>query len=402
MDKNYSKYTLEDFTQDKNFIHWVNTGLHSDEWHQFMDENPQFRKDIEVARKIISVLKLNPSAISEEEIYEGWKNVEHFYNLYHKKRRKLSFKKYFRYAAIFLFALVIGATIPYFYFKPHKNQPYSDIIMPSDISEAKLILSDGDEIILRENQNVLQFDTKGGIKINNERIKRHIPKSSKSVLSQLVLPFGMIKSDILLSDGTRVWLNAGSTLLFPHKFEGKERKVILKGEAYFEVAENKNSPFVVNANEIDVAVLGTKFNLKNNANDDELEVVLVEGSVSLKENNRFKLLNKEIKLEPKQRAVYNKTSNKTEVSFNVDTDYYTSWKDGLLMFNLESIVTVFKRLSRFYNVQFITETNVELYRKISGKLDLTGSLEDVLKVVSDAAPISYRIENDIVYVSEKK
>ena len=350
--------------------------------------------------KIIKLLKSSQSAILEEEVYAGWKNVEHFYNLYHKKQKKGSFAKLYKYAAVFIFAFAIGSTVPYFYFKSKQLQ-LNQTFATQDVNQAKLILSDGNEIILVENKNELQINSDGEVTVNDKNVINEYSNENKNSLSKLVLPYGMIKSDIRLSDGTRVWLNAGSTLIFPQQFEKKERKVTLIGEAYFDVAKNKDKPFVVNANEINVAVLGTKFNLKNNVNDDNLEVVLVEGSVSIKENQLFSFLQKEIILEPNQRAVYNKLSNKTEVTSDIDTDYYTSWKEGILKFNRESIVNVFKRLSRFYNVQFVTEKDVELYRKISGKLDLTASLEDVLKVISDAAPISYQIENNKVYVSEQ-
>jgi len=89
------------------------------------------------------------------------------------------------------------------------------------------------------------------------------------------------------------------------------------------------------------------------------------------------------------------------VESNVDVAYCISWKEGLLEFNHESILNVFKRLSRFYNVRFVTESSVEINRKFSGKLDLKESLEAVMKVVSDAAPITFRIDQDKVFINSK-
>jgi len=99
--------------------------------------------------------------------------------------------------------------------------------------------------------------------------------------------------------------------------------------------------------------------------------------------------------------VYNKENNKTSVESNVDVNYYTSWKEGFLEFNRESILSVFKRLSHFYNVSFVTESSVELNRKISGKLDLKESLEDVMKVIADAAPITFRIEQNKILINSR-
>jgi ferric-dicitrate binding protein FerR (iron transport regulator) len=262
-------------------------------------------------------------------------------------------------------------------------------------------LSDGEEILLKEKNTDLQFSNSGTqIKIDKDSVINYQPKADQNAMAQVVIPFGK-RSNILLSDGTKVWLNAGSKLIFPQKFTGKNRKVFLKGEAYFDVFGNKNFPFIVSTDNMNVTVHGTKFNVKDNDSDKELEVVLAEGEVRLKGNSVMNFLSDEIKLKPNQIAIFNKVDNKTVVQSNVDVDYYTSWKEGVLKFNRESILTVFEGLSRYYNVRFVTENSVELNRKISGKLDLKESLEDVMKVISDAAPITFRIDKDKVFVSSK-
>jgi ferric-dicitrate binding protein FerR (iron transport regulator) len=219
-------------------------------------------------------------------------------------------------------------------------------------------------------------------------------------MAQVMIPFGK-RSNIVLSDGTKVWLNAGSRLIFPQKFSGKNRKVFLKGEAFFDVFKNKENPFIVNSDNMNVTVCGTQFNVRNNDPDQEIEVVLVEGAVNLKENGPLNFLAKEIMLIPNQKAIYNKADNKTTIESNVEVARYISWREGLLEFDKESIVNVFKKLSRFYNVSFITENSVELNRKISGKLDLKESLEEVMKVISDAAPVTFRFDKDKVFVNSK-
>lgn len=401
MDKKYIKYSVEDFTQDLNFINWVNKGINPKDWENFVRENPDLSKDINTAKRIVSALQFNPYVVQDEEGYEIYKNIEIFYSQYHKSKRMIRFRKLMQYAAFFVLVLAIGATIPYLYFKQNSDS-YAEIpVSTSGSSEAKLILSGGVEILLKGKQPELQFNSAGGqIKIDQDSIVNYNRKIDKNTMAQVVIPFGK-RSNIILSDGTRVWLNAGSTLVFPEKFSGRNRKVFLKGEAYFDVFENKDIPFIVSSDNINVTVHGTKFNIRNNYTDNELEVVLVEGAVSLKETSVINLLGKEIKLVPNQKAVYNKTDNKTIVESNVEVDYYISWKEGLLEFKRESILNVFKRLSRFYNVRFVTESSVELNTKISGKLDLKDSLEDVMKVVSDAAPISFRIDQDKVFVNSK-
>ncbi|MDP3444662.1 MAG: FecR family protein [Ignavibacteria bacterium] len=401
MDKKYIKYSVEDFTQDLNFIYWVNKGIDQKDWENFVRENPNLSKDINTAKKIVSALRYNTKDLQEDGVYEIYKNIEIFHSQHSKSIRTVRFRKIMQYAAVFALVFSIGAAIPYFYFT-RSNDIFTEIpVSSSGFDEAKLILSGGEEILLKEKQTNLQFNAAGNqIKIDKDSIIHYHQKTSQNTMVQVIIPFGR-RSKILLSDGTKVWLNAGSKLVFPQKFTGRNRKVFLKGEAYFDVFKNKDIPFIVSSDNMNVTVHGTEFNMRDNDSENELEVVLIEGAVSLKENSVMNFLGKEIKLEPNQKAIYNKADNKTSVESNVDVAYYISWKEGFLEFNRESILNVFKRLSQFYNVRFVTESSVELNRKISGKLDLKETLEEVMKVVSDAAPISYRIDNNKVFVNSK-
>jgi len=398
VDEKYLNYSVEDFTQDINFINWVKNGINQKEWKNFVQENPNLSKDISTATKIVSALRINTVECREDE-YELYKKIEIFFTLHHKSKQTFRFRKMMRYAAILVVILAIGVTIPYLYSKKN-NVQFSEISVSSIGSDdAKLITANGKEILLKGKQSDLKLNAFGNqLNIDQDSIVRL--DSEPIQLAELVVPYGK-RSNIQLADGTRVWLNAGSRLLFPQKFTGKNRKVFLKGEAYFEVYKNKDIPFIVSTDKMNVTVYGTEFNMRDNDLDNELEVVLVEGAVSLKENGAMNFLDKEIKLVPKQKAVFNKTDNKTSVESNVDVGNYISWKEGLLVFNQESILSVFKKLSRFYNVRFVNESSVEMNKKISGKLDLKESLKDVLKVVSDAAPITFRIEQDKVIVNSK-
>ena len=402
VEKAHHQYSVEDFTQDTKFIKWVKKGEDRKYWEDFVRKNPDQLKNIETAREIVGLFKSSEKELHAPEMYAVWKKVEFFHSLYHKNRtRTLGLKKLIQYAAIFIFTLLLGGFGTLFYFS-QKNNQFSEIdLSSSDFREAKIILDDGDEVVLKEKQTDLHFNARGDqIKIDQDSVINYKSTAVKDAMTQVIIPFGK-RSNIQLSDGTKVWMNAGSKLVFPQKFAGKKRKVFLTGEAYFEVAKDKTRPFVVSTDNMSVTVLGTKFNLRDNASDDELEVVLVEGEVSLKENSVLNMLEKEIKLKPNQRAVYNKLERGTLVESNVDVEYYTSWREGVLMFERESILNVFKRLSRYYNVHFVTEKSVELNRKFSGKLNLKYSLEEVLKVVCDAAPVTYKIENEKVYINSK-
>lgn len=401
MDKKYLGYSVEDFTQDQDFIAWIKRGENQKLWEGFILDNPGIAKNVNTAKKIVLSLRFDVKNLSEEEIYDSYKPIESFYNKYHDRNRKLRVKDLLRYAAILVLVFSIGAAIPFIYFTQRIKEFTEIPALTSGFSDAKLILSGGKEILLKKKQTDIEFTSSGNqIKIDRDSIINYPAEANSNTMAQVIVPYGN-HTNLLLSDGTKVWLNAGSKLIFPQKFSGKTRKVFLKGEAYFDVAKDKASAFIVKTDRIDVTVHGTQFNMRDNDSENELEVVLVEGVVSIKENNIMNLLSQEIKLRPNQKATYNKVDNKTLVESDIDVSGYTSWKDGLLRFEKESILNVFNRLSRYYNVRFVTESSVELNKKISGKLDLKESLEDVMKVVSDAAPIVYKIDGDKVIVTSK-
>lgn len=403
MDKKYIKSTIEDFTQNRMFIQWVKKGKNNSKWIDFVKQYPEKRKDIETAKKIIELLESNKSEIQDHDIYEVWHNVDHFYQLYHKRNRKHNFTRIMRYAAIFIVALSIGVTIPYFYFKD-RYVNFSEVNVSHKTSnDAKLILADGVEIKLDEKESNLFFDKEGKeVKINNDSIiqQSSSDRNQKIAMNQVVIPFGK-RANLELPDGTKVWLNAGSKLIFPTQFNDKTRRIFLEGEAYFDVSHNKQKPFIVSTSDLNVTVLGTEFNFSAYPSDNEFEAVLIEGSIKIKENKVLNLRGKETLLEPGQKAVFNKNNHTTQVLNDVDLEYYSSWRDGILLFKTESILNVFKRLSRYYDVEIITERSVDVNNMISGKLDLKDSLDEVLSVVSEVAPISYTIDNNKVFIYDR-
>lgn len=406
MKNKYQQYSVEDFVRDEDFIRWVKTGAEQKEWEQFLRENPHMSPMVEIAREMIDSLRFSKEkTVTDEEIHTLWKEVKSFHTIHHQDQNKRKWvpgpKKIMQYAAVFVLMLSLGAAIPLIYFSQNKNY-FSEMSRASlDSGETRLIFSDGEEVLSKEKQTDIRFDAGGEqVQVNRDSVIQSTKQPDKHALTQIIVPFGKI-SNVELADGTKIWLNAGSRLLFPQKFEENERKVFLTGEAYFDVAKDKTKPFIVNTGSMHVTVLGTEFNVRDHASDQNLEVVLVEGEVSLKENKAFGFLQKETRLLPDQRATYDKQGKNMAVERNIDVAYYTSWKEGLLKFNRESVRHVFERLARYYHVRFVTEKDVELNGQFSGKLDLKESLEDVLKVVSNAAPITFRMEEDHVYVYRK-
>ncbi|MEN0053532.1 MAG: FecR family protein [Mucilaginibacter sp.] len=151
---------------------------------------------------------------------------------------------------------------------------------------------------------------------------------------------------LVLADGTKVWLNSASSLKYPTAFYGKERKVELSGEAYFEVAKNPSKPFTVSVNGMVVQVLGTHFNVMAYNDEKEIKTTLLEGAVKLFNKDQQALL------KPGQQGTFNQQQTAFNVK-NVDVDDAVAWKNGFFAFNNEDIQTIMKRISRWYDVDVV-------------------------------------------------
>jgi transmembrane sensor len=198
---------------------------------------------------------------------------------------------------------------------------------------------------------------------------------------------GMI-SELVLPDGTHVWLNSETTLEYPLIFD-KNREINLSGEAYFEVKEDQAHPFIVNTGTINIEVLGTSFNVTNYPDEDQAEVVLRSGKVQLftgkhqdKEEVSF--------LAPGQKAVFDRTTNELAIN-DVNVEKYTAWKDGILMFVDDPMAEVTKKLSRWFNVEVVLETH-ELDEYVYKATFRDESLTQILDLLKLSAPIEYTVK----------
>jgi ferric-dicitrate binding protein FerR (iron transport regulator) len=198
---------------------------------------------------------------------------------------------------------------------------------------------------------------------------------------------GMV-SQFQLADGTRIWLNSGSELQFPSVFTGDFREVKLIGEAYFEVAKNRNQPFRVNAKELKVEVTGTSFDVASYREEKLSEVILVEGSVNLTGSGADKLPEGRV-LQPGQRGVYNEVTGKIRTE-EVSVDKYISWREGNLIFRDDKMEEVVKRLSRWFNVEImINDPEIKSY--IYKATFRNENLLQVLNLLKISAPIDFAI-----------
>lgn len=217
--------------------------------------------------------------------------------------------------------------------------------------------------------------------------------SKEVVYNTLFNPRGSKVINIQLYDGSKVWLNAESSITYPVTFLGKERRVTIRGEAYFEIArfssdEGKNLPFIVQKGDMEVKVLGTHFNVNAYDDDKSIRTTLVEGSIQLQAGG------KSVLLRPGQQSIWQ--TGQLSVSNDVNMEEVLAWKNGYFYFEDAGIPQLMKQLSRWYNVDIVFEGKIP-DRKFGGKIPANTSLSEMLKILS-ITKINYKMENKTLVI----
>lgn len=200
--------------------------------------------------------------------------------------------------------------------------------------------------------------------------------------------------ELILPDGTHVWINSDSELSFPTQFDSTRREVFLTGEAYFSVTKDKEKPFIVKVNEdIEIKVLGTQFNVQAYQDENTIETTLCEGSVNVSDGKQ------KVTLTPSLQAVYSK-STKNLITRKVDTRLYSSWKDGLFVFENKALEEIMTTLSRWYNIHvFYANQAVKTYH-FTGDLERYGDFRKTLGMIEKATSIRFVINGNNIMVEE--
>lgn len=218
---------------------------------------------------------------------------------------------------------------------------------------------------------------------------------TEAVFNEVYIPYGHTFK-LTLSDGTLVWLNSGSKLRFPQKFidSNKERIVYLEGEGFFDVTENKEVPFIVNTQEVDIKVLGTKFNISSYETDDSIATTLVEGSVNVYET---RMPENGLLLAPNFQANYNKFKNDFHKK-EVDTKMFTAWMENRFVIDNLTFSEILVKLERRHHVKFVNNSknlDKEIYK---GEFKNEG-IQSILETISLSTPFEYEIQQNIITIN---
>lgn len=203
------------------------------------------------------------------------------------------------------------------------------------------------------------------------------------------------KTMFSLPDGTSVWLNSSSRLVYPEKFETGSRRVQLDGEGYFEVAHNAESPFYVEVNGLTVKVLGTHFDIKSYDQKEISEVILLSGKVEVDLAGSEKVM-----LAPNQKLSMNKMGGTYQVE-SVDATEYIVWKNKKMVFDQEELGTILRKMEHWYDIKISYKEDIPLKSQYS-LIIRDESKEEILEMLSIIAPISYTVQGDQVVIQRKE
>lgn len=363
----------------RDLVSWLNTDPRNQALYQDLQQ-----KDL--AERKQQIKQLHPE--------KSWKQLErqiHF-------KRNNHYLTIFKYVAILLLILSTGL---YYYSqrfttdKPFTLTVTANIPVPGS-TKAILILESGEEIELTSGQNFcLQQDTNIQI-LNTDNILRINISDSISPLKENYSTLSVPKGGeyrIVLSDGSKVWLNSDSRLRFPSPFSGDKRTVFLEEEAYFEVAHDTQKPFVVSTEDMSIRVLGTKFNVKAYAEDEAVYTTLVSGSV--RTNNKQSTYS--TLLSPNEQCIYYPGNNRMETR-KIDPQTFLGWVQGRFIFENETLEEILKQLGRWYDTEiFYQNPRVAKYR-FTGNVDRFDQISTLLHMIEKTYPVSFTINGRTIVV----
>jgi ferric-dicitrate binding protein FerR (iron transport regulator) len=309
-------------------------------WEKWLLENPTRKKDFIETKKVLTSFKIKAIKIDPEKFEIDLKKLQIALDKNRKKKAtylKVNFQKVLKYAAIIVISVGIGFSVS-------------------------------------------KFST---IKANNNVTSNVLEKSN---------PKGQ-KSIIMLPDGSTAYLNSASSLLFESDPITGSRNVYLSGEAFFKVAKDKNSPFIVHSNGIKTTALGTSFNVNAYSDEENVEVYLKTGKVEVESNNSFFLLN------PNEGVTFNHSTNQFSQT-KMEERKVLGWKDEVLILNNENLTEVTRKLEKWYGITIYTEGNPSENWRVNGEFE-GENIQNILESLSIISSFNYEIDGEIVTLKFK-
>lgn len=313
--------------------------------------------------------------------------------------RSIGFRYWWKYAALFILPLGVALIL----WQGMKNESvevhrqFSAVSRPGG-ERAILKLYDGKTVMLDSTMksSLIAHEANVRIEMDSNHLLRYSSYDSIGITdanknNELIIPKGG-EYQVVLADGTKVWLNSASRLIYPQSFMGKERRVVLSGEAFFDVAHDAERPFIVETSRMNVKVLGTRFNVNDYDDNEKVSTTLVNGSVEI-----FSGGQQAFRLVPGEQA-YGKENELEKREVNVRL--YTSWIDGKFLFNNTELEEIAKQISRWYDVEiFFSSENVKKVR-FTGAIVKFKPLDDLVRMIESTSQVRFSVKGKTIVISE--
>ncbi len=371
------------------------------------NERKILKKWVLKKRKNLEFFKQEIRKRSKNSLYHHFDESEAFRRFMvtvEKKRSKKQFpKRFLKYAAVFVGVLSVGFVA----YQSLTNTEHTNAIVQTEESNENqqnnvvISLADGTQQIITADGAAELVDKDGNTiaKKQAQGLDFSLTGNEQSqnlIFNEVYVPYGQT-FNLTLSDGTKVWLNAGTRLKFPQNLNAtaQNRIVYLDGEAYFDVTKDEKRPFIVNAENLDIQVLGTQFNVSAYKSDGNIATTLVEGSVNVYENSNPDI---KILLTPNYQAAFSKEQG-TLIKRKVDTQVYTSWMENKLIIDNLSFQEILDKLERTHNVSITNNAkhlNDEVFK---GEFEKE-NIETILGTIASSTPFTYKIESNVITISK--
>lgn len=359
---------------------------------------PEVKKDKKrqfaaMLHKLLPVYRLYEDSKYNEGVEESWEHISRQINTI--ERRSLRAKIYYPISIAASVLLLVGGLSIWL---GGDNKVVDEsielqaqrIVSPENPGkEILLVTSDQQKLNIDDNANV-KYAHDGSVTVDSRKVEQTVSSGKKAepVYNQIIVPKGK-RTHVYFADGTRIYVNSGSRVVYPSVFADDKREIYVDGEIYLDVKRDESRPFYVKSRGMNVRVLGTSFSVCSYEEDEESSVVLVSGKVEVETHAKEKMT-----LAPDE--MFSMKSSGISKR-KVDASEYVCWVNDMMIFKKEPLTNVLTRLSRYYGQEM--KYSQELGKlTVSGKLDLRDNLEDVLKIISSFAPLKYKMVNDTLTV----
>ncbi len=318
-------------------------------------------------------------------------------SIYDQKSRRMTLRWSIAASIILLVGLFVGRTINGVW-DMHEEQELAKNVMQPGTSKAILMMADGKEVVLEQGQNLnILLNERVRVATNSRGIvyEEHGKGVVTEEYNKLTTPIGGEYS-LVLSDGTKVFLNADSELKYPVEFSDGKRIVDLKGEAYFEVHKDSLRPFVVRMNGSEVTVLGTSFNVNTYGDDGQIYTTLVNGSVRVSsvKNGQAEVL------KPGMQSVMDVQSGQLTVR-EVDVEPYVAWREGRFVFRTMTLDLIMRQLQRWYDFEVFYQNPELKDYEFRGVIKRDMDLDKVLSVIKVTTNVDFEVKGKVITIIKR-